>query len=300
MNAVIRNALLAAATGLLLCTGRAGADITVTDFFDREVRLGQPAQRIVALGPHIVENVFSAGAGDKLVGVVDYSDYPGQASSIPRVGNFHSWSLEAIVALQPDLVIVWGSGNGADSVPALERLGFTVFVSELRRLPDIAASIRALSTLAGTEAAGQAEAQRIEQAFEGLRRRYAREQPVPVFYQIWDEPLQTVNGEHMISQVINLCGGRNIFADTPLIAPKVNIESVLQINPAAIVAGGMDEARPEWLDRWRAYPTLAAVTNDALLFVPPDHLQRPTARLLLGARSLCEQLVGVTAPGLSR
>ena len=104
----------------------------------------------------------------------------------------------------------------------------------------------------------------------------------------------------MISQVIDLCGGRKIFADTPLIAPKVNIESVLQSDPAAIVASGMDEARPEWLDRWRAYPTLAAVTNDALLFVPPDHLQRPTARLLLGARSLCEQLVGVTAPGLSR
>ncbi len=300
MNAAIRNALLVAAAALSLCAGRTGADVTVTDFFDRPVRLGQPAQRIVALGPHIVENVFSAGAGDKLVGVVEYSDYPGQASSIPRVGNFHSWSLEAIVALQPDLVIVWGSGNGADSVPALERLGFTVFVSELRRLPDIAASIRALSTLAGTEAVGQAEAQRIEQAFEGLRRRYAREQPVPVFYQIWDEPLQTVNGEHMISQVINLCGGRNIFADTALIAPKVNIESVLQRNPAAIVASGMDEARPEWLDRWRAYPALAAVTNDALLFVPPDHLQRPTARLLLGARSLCEQLVGVTAPGLSR
>jgi iron complex transport system substrate-binding protein len=296
----VRRALFAAVTALLLHAGDGVAQVAATDFFGREVQLAQPAQRIVALGPHIVENVFSAGAGDRLVGVVEYSDYPEPAADIPRVGNFHSWSLEAIVALRPDLVIVWGSGNGADSVAALERLGIKVFVSELRNLQDIPQSIRAISTLAGTETVGEPEARRIERKFQQLRQRYARAQPVSVFYQIWDEPLQTVNGEHMISQVIALCGGRNIFADTALIAPRVNIESVLQSNPDAIVASGMDAARPEWLDRWRNYPALAAVANDTLFFIPPDHLQRPTARLLLGAGQLCEQLAGVVAPDLSR
>ena len=296
----IRSAVFAVATALSLHAGTGLAQVAATDFFGREVQLAQPAQRIVALGPHIVENVFSAGAGDSLVGVVEYSDYPEPAADIPRVGNFHSWSLEAIVALRPDLVIVWGSGNGADSVAALERLGIKVFVSELRHLEDIARSIRAIGTLAGTETAGEPEAQRIEREFQQLRQRYAREQPVTVFYQIWDEPLQTVNGDHMISQVITLCGGRNIFTDTALIAPRVNIESVLQSNPDAIVASGMDAARPEWLDRWRQDPAPTAVASDALFFVPPDHLQRPTARLLLGAGQLCEQLVGVAAPDLSR
>ena len=123
-----------------------------------------------------------------------------------------------------------------------------------------------------------------------LRAQYGREEPLSVFYQVWHRPLQTVNGEHMISDVIRLCGGENIFASEAEIAPRINIEAVLSRDPQVIVASGMDEARPEWLDEWRAYPHLAAVHSEALFFVDPDHLQRPTARILLGADSLCRQL----------
>lgn len=290
MKSLVHRLLLAVALMLVCFTQAIAAEIAVQDFHGRDVQLPQPAQRIVALGPHIVENVFSAGAGDRLVGVVDYSDYPEAARKIPRIGNFHTWSLESVIALQPDLVLLWGSGNGLESLPALERLGIPVFVSELRDLGDIPQSIRAIGTLAGTTAISEAEAQRIEDEFQRLRERYRREQPVTVFYQIWNEPLQTVNGEHMISQVIELCGGRNVFEDAPIIAPRINIETVLQRNPDAIVASGMDEARPEWLDTWRDYPSLKAVQTDALYFVPPDHIQRPTARLLLGAGALCDKL----------
>ena len=281
-------------TTLLLVLGTdiptARAEIVVRDFSDREVRLAAPANRIVALSPHIAENVFSAGAGDKLVGTVSYSDYPEQAKNIPRVGNFQSWSLEALVALQPDLVLLWGSGNGMDTLATLERLGIPVFVSEPRRLADIPYTIRAIGKLAGTQATSESEAQRIELALAALQRQYRRQQPVSVFYQIWNEPLQTVNGQHLISQLMNLCGGVNAFADATTLAPKINIESVLARDPDAIVASGMDTARPEWLDNWRAYDSLQAVRNDALFFVPPDHVQRPTARILLGATALCRQL----------
>ncbi len=276
--------------GALLLIPGARAQPTAVDSAGRTVRLEQPAQRIVALAPHIVENVFSAGAGDRLVGVVDYSDYPEAARRIPRVGNFQSWSPEAIVALRPDLVLLWGSGNGAARLAQLEQLGIPVYVSELRKLQDVPASIRAIAALAGTSATGEASAQHIEQSFAQLRAQYARREPVSVFYQIWNEPLQTVNGEHMISQVIELCGGRNVFADAPSLAPRVSLEALLARNPDAIVASGMDEARPEWLDEWRSWEGLKAVQGDALFYVPPDHLQRPTARLLLGAGELCRQL----------
>ena len=268
----------------------ATAEIVVRDFSDRQVRLEAPANRIVALSPHIAENVFSAGAGDKLVGTVSYSDYPEQAKNIPRVGNFQSWSLEALVALQPDLVLLWGSGNGMDTLATLERLGIPVFVSEPRQLADIPYTIRAIGKLAGTRATSETEAQRIELALAALAQKYQRQQPVSVFYQIWNEPLQTVNGQHLISQLINLCGGVNAFADATTLAPKINIESVLARDPDAIVASGMDTARPEWLNDWRAFDSLKAVRNDALFFVPPDHVQRPTARILLGANELCRQL----------
>lgn len=269
------------------------ADIVVTDFADREVRLEQPARRIVALAPHIVENVYSAGAGDRLVGAVAYSDYPETAKVIPRVGNFQSWSLEALVALRPDLVLLWSSGNGLDSLSSIESLGIPVFVTEPRKLGDISRSIRAIGKLAGTETASRTEAQRVDSILASLRAQYRRERPVSVFYQIWNDPLQTVNGEHLISQLIELCGGYNVFADAPSLAPKINLESVLARDPQVIVASGMDTARPEWLEDWRGYSSLKAVHNSALFFVPPDHLQRPTARVLLGAEQLCSQLATV-------
>jgi iron complex transport system substrate-binding protein len=277
----------------LLCTGAARAGIEVRDFTGRTVRLEEPARRIVALSPHIVENVFSAGAGAKLVGAVEYSDYPAAASAVPRVGNARSWSVESVIALQPDLVLLWGSGNGTQSLPVFSQLGIPVFVSELRRLPDIPTAIRAIGRLAGTGSSAELEAARIEDALASLREEYRRTSPIPVFYQIWNEPLQTINGEHLISEVITLCGGYNVFEDAPTLAPKINIEAVLSRDPSAIVASGMGTARPEWLDEWRRYGSLKAVSTSALFFVPPDYLQRPTARILLGARTLCSQLASV-------
>lgn len=281
-------ALLAA---LLLITGTAVAQpVTVEDFAGRSVTLPAPAQRIVALAPHSVENLFSAGAGDRLVGVVSFSNYPPAASTIPEVGSYNAFSLEAIASVRPDLIVMWGSGNGSQALSRLEMLGVPVFVSEPRRLADIPRVIRALGRLAGTAQAGEAEALTVEQTIAGLRERYRADPPISVFYEIWNEPLQTVNGEHLISQVIELCGGRNIFADVGALAPRISIESVLARAPEAIVASGMGELRPEWLDAWQRYPSIPAVRNGALFFVHPDHLQRPTARVLLGARTLCEQL----------
>jgi iron complex transport system substrate-binding protein len=276
---------------VFVCTFSISAQaITVQDFAGREVTLDQPAKRIVALAPHIVENLFSAGAGDKLVGVVSYSNYPNEAKNIPEVGTYNAFSLEQILVLQPDLVVMWGSGNGMQTLSKLEGLGIPVYVSELRRLSDVPQSIRKLSQLAGTASVGEAEASRIEAELESLRSHYSGGRSLGVFYQIWNDPLQTVNGEHLISEVMSLCGGHNVFGDASSLAPRISIESVLLRDPDAIVASGMGEARPEWLDQWRAYPSLAAVAGNALFFINPDHVQRPTARVLLGAQRLCQQL----------
>jgi len=264
--------------------------ITVLDFSGREVTLDQPAKRIVALAPHIVENLYSAGAGDKLVGVVSYSNFPDEAKNVPEVGTYNAFSLEQVLALNPDLIVMWGSGNGMQTLSKFEALGIPVYVSELRQLSDVPKSIRNLSQLAGTPAIGEAEASRIETELNALHRRYGEKRSLSVLYQIWNDPLQTVNGEHLISEIISLCGGHNVFGDASSLAPRVSIESVLLRDPDAIVASGMGEARPEWLDQWRAYPSLTAVADEALFFVNPDHLQRPSARIVLGAQSLCQQL----------
>jgi len=275
---------------LVASTGNALADISVVDFQQRTVTLKEPAKRIVALAPHIVENAFSAGAGGQLVGVVSYSDYPEAAKQIPHVGSYKSWSLETVVALEPDLILMWSSGNGIHTLSALEKLGVPVYVSEPRRLEDIPHTIRAIGTLAGTTSVSETEALRVEQSLAQLSNRYRELSPITVFYQVWNEPLQTLNGEHIISDIIELCGGKNAFADATSLAPKIGVESIIHRNPDAIVASGMGAARPEWLDQWLSYPSLTAVQNKALFFVHPDHIQRPTARILLGATSMCEQL----------
>ncbi|MEH6516206.1 MAG: cobalamin-binding protein [Halioglobus sp.] len=265
-------------------------DIEIIDFAGRTVTLDKPAQRIIALAPHIVENAFSAGAGSKLVGVVSYSNFPAAANTIPEVGTYKTVNLEAIVTLQPDLILLWSSGNGMKTLNALEDLGLQVYVSEPRELADIATTIRHIAKLAGTEQQGNSEAADIENQFDTLTQRYSHQSPVSVFYQVWNEPLQTLNGDHLISKVINLCGGVNSFADAAFLAPRIGVESVLTRNPDAIIASGMGTARPEWLDEWKAYPSLRAIQANTLFFVAPDHIQRPTARILLGASTLCEQL----------
>ncbi|MEM9257522.1 MAG: cobalamin-binding protein [Pseudomonadota bacterium] len=267
--------------------------MSAIDFEGREIRLAEPARRIVALAPHIAENVFSAGAGDRLVGAVSYSDYPEQAKSIPRVGGYKTWDLETIAVLEPDLIIVWSSGSDLERLEPLRSMRVPVFVSEPRQLEDIPRAIRAYGVLAGTQAISEPTAARISEELRSLREQFATERRSSVFYQVWNDPLQTLSGRHLISTVIELCGGRNIFADLPILAPKISVEAVLAANPEVIVASGMGESKPEWLDDWRRFAELSAVQNDALLFVDPDLLQRPTARILLGARSMCEQMAAL-------
>jgi iron complex transport system substrate-binding protein len=277
---------------LLLCA-TAHAGISVEDSAGRIVTLDEPARRIVALAPHIVENLFAAGAGERIVGTVDHADFPPEAERIPTVGSAHTWSLESVVALAPDLVVLWDSGNGMAALPQLERLGLTVYVSEPRQPADIIDNVRDFGVLAGSSAQAESSAGAFDAAMTALADAYSQRRPLSVFYQIWNSPLQTINGEHLISTIMHTCGGRNVFGDTRQLAPQVSLESVLERDPDVIVASGMGESRPEWLDSWRRYPQLSAVRHGALVHIHPDLIQRPTVRIARGAALLCERLEAI-------
>ncbi len=273
----------------LACQPVSAAAIVVTDASGVTITLAAPARRIVSLAPHITELLYAAGAGDRLVGNVDYGNYPPQARGLPRVGGY-SLDLEAIVALKPDLVMGWESGNAAAAIPRLRSMGVTVHLSEPKRIEDIAGDLERIGKLAGTEPAADAAAKAFRQRYAALAARYSGQPPVDVFYQIWKEPLMTVNGKQIISDAIRLCGGRNVFAQLPVIAPTVSVEAVIAANPEVIVASGMGDSRPEWLDDWKRWNTLAAVARGNLYFVPPDLIQRHTPRILDGVERLCVHL----------
>lgn len=264
--------------------------IEVTDFKGLVLTLSEPAMRIVALAPHIVENVYTAGAGDRLVGVVTYSDFPKAATSLPIVGSYVKTNLEKILELKPDLVIAWESGNSDASVERIRELGFTVYVDQPDELDDVAKSIRDIGVLSGTSAVADAAATEYLDQIELVRAKKLDQQPVSTFYQVWNSPLRTINGNHIISDAIELCGGVNIYSDEPAVAPTINIESILERDPETILASGMSDSRPEWLDDWKDWPSLTAVKSDNLYFVNPDHIQRHTVRILNGIEVICTQL----------
>lgn len=266
------------------------ADIRIEDDLGRQLVLDEPASRVVSLAPHITEVVYAAGAGEQLVGAVSYSDYPAAARDIPRVGSSNNVSYETLLALNPDLVLAWGSGNGDEIVERLGSLGLNVYVSESKTLEDVARSLRAVGQLTGNTATADAAAQEFMNDLQGLRERYSTQRAISVYYQIWDEPLLTLNGDHLISDVVRLCGGRNVFAEAIPLVSRISVESVIRADPQVIIASGMDQGRPEWLDAWRQWTLMTAVKNGQLYFVPPDLLQRHTPRIMQGAGMLCEQL----------
>ncbi len=273
----------------------AQAAVSVTDDVGHELRLAGPAQRIVSLAPHVTELLFSAGAGGRIVGVVDYSDYPPAARALPRVGSYNAVDMERILALRPDLVIAWASGNPPALIEQLRSLGLTVFLSEPRSLEEVASNLERLGRLAGTQLTAQPAADGFRKRLADLRARYAGRKPVSVFYQVWYRPLITVNGEQLISKVIRLCGGRNVFADLPALAPKLDIEAVLAADPQAIIAGVSEAGDSVWRQDWLRWTQLRAVKNHHLISIPADFLQRHTLRTLDGAEQLCEALDEVRA-----
>ena len=278
-----------ACTLVCACLG-VQAEVSVVDDSGATVRLAQPAQRIVTLAPHMAETVFAAGAGEKLVGAVEYSDYPAAARKVRRVGGYSRLDLEIIAALKPDLIIAWQSGNAPAHIEKLRALGFPVYVSQPERIEDVASEIERIGRLAGSGRVADPLAAKLRQRLADLRKNYSQRSPVRTFYQIWKQPLVTIGGQQIISSVIRLCGGENVFARLETLAPSVTVEAVIAANPEAIIASGMDEARPEWLDDWRRWTSMTAVVRDNLYFVPPELIQRHTPRLLDGAEQLCLHL----------
>jgi iron complex transport system substrate-binding protein len=267
----------------------AAAGPAVRDDAGESVALAVPARRIVTLVPSATELVFAAGAGARIVGTVDTSDFPPPARSIARVGDVHAIDLERIVALAPDLVVTWPYTTPGE-VARLRARGVAVFVADPKSIDAIATDIERLGALAGTGAEADAAAAAFRRRVGALRDRYAGRRPVRVFYEIWDPPLYTIGGAHLISEAIGLCGGTNVFAALSLPAPEVSIEAVLAARPEVIVAGADGAVRPAWLDQWKRWPDLPATREGHLYVVDANLLHRDGPRFVDGAAALCAVL----------
>ena len=266
----------------------APAAISVKDDDGNTVTVAKPAQRVISLAPHVTEMLFAAGGGSRVVGVISYSDFPEAAKQVPQVGSNRELDLERIIALKPDLFVVWRHGSSERQIEMVRKLGVPVYHSEPHKLEDIPASVLKLGQLMGTEAVARPAAADLSRQLAGLRAKYANRPPVRTFYQVWDKPLYTLNGEHIVSDALRLCGGENVFARLPVTAPVVSVEGVLQENPEAIFATA--EKNYGGVSMWKPYGSLAAVRNGNLFTIDGNLLNRAGPRMITGAAMLCEKL----------
>jgi len=281
--------LAALAAALLCLAGSASAELRVTDDSGSTVVLPRPAQRIVSLSPHLTEQLFAIGAGDRIVGTTDFADYPEAARSLPRVARAHNVDLEGVTAARPDLIVVWGTGFPPATLAALRRLDVPVVVDEPSTLDAIAVSMLRLGQLAAAPGAGTAAAS-YRAAIERLRARYAGRSEVSVFYQIWQQPLMTLGGRHVLSEALRICGARNVFEKLAPIAPQVSVEAVLAADPQMIVTAEPAALDRGALDLWKRFPAQRAVAAGNLVTIDADRINRHTPRLAEELALLCERI----------
>lgn len=280
--------------GFAVLGGPAAAAIELPQSDGSVLTLDEPARRVITLAPSLTEIAYAAGAGAALVATVGFSDYPAAAGLLPRIGDAFRFDLERILALQPDLVMAWTSGNPAQAVQKLEALGLKVWRIELSRPEDIAALLR--HTARATGVADNGAAAQLESKLAALAKPYQGLPPVRYFYQVAERPLFTLNGAHIVSQGLRRCGAVNVFADEPVLAPQVSREAVLAADPDVLLAPRLDET-DQPLAQWLEWPHMAAVKNDALVYVPADTISRATPRMLDSLELACKLLHQFRHPG---
>jgi iron complex transport system substrate-binding protein len=284
---IARYLLLLAVCGLVPA---AQAEITVTDDAGRQLLLAAPARSIVSLAPHATELLFAAGAGSRVVGVSAFSDYPEVARALPKVSGAFRIDLERLLALKPDLVVGWLSGNARADLDAIQSLGIPVFIAEPRRLEGIAETLERLGHVAGSEETAARAAGQFREGLARLRQQNRDKPPVRVLIQISVQPLMTLSYRHPMHEMVTLCGGRNLFAASDLVAPSLGLEAVRIENPEAVLFSDSLGSRDTVRDWWRERVSLPAVRQGRLYAMPADLVLRQTPRVLQGAERICAAL----------
>jgi iron complex transport system substrate-binding protein len=273
----------------------ADSSVQLTQAGGETLVLPGPARRIVTLAPTLAELVFAAGAGDSLVAVVEYSNFPAPVKQLPRVGDAFRIDLERIVEFAPGLVIAWKSGNPQSALQKLEQLGISVWQMEITRPEEIAGAVKSISIAAGTEDFGVKVARQLQQKLTNLKQDNTGKTTVEYFYQVSARPLYTINGQHIISRGLEVCGGHNVFSDLPVLAPQISRESVILADPQAMISPETPGEEPG-LSAWRHWQQLQAVQKGTMLYLPADEISQATPRLLDSIDLACKLLDGVRKP----
>ena len=247
--------------------------------------------RIVTLAPHITELFFEVGAGHMIVGTVDYANYPEAAKKIERIGGYNSVSVERILALKPDFIVAIPGSAMAPQIDKLAKLGVEVRYSDPVTAQQVFDQLVRIGSWVGKEKQAIKVAQEFIEQWQGLKARYqnvSTNKP-KVFFQAWLKPLMTLNKDNLIHQVIELCGGENIFANLPMPVPHISIETIITASPDVIIYSGPQESI-EAQQYWNTWQSIPAVKSKRIYWVHADDLARPVPNILKGVKAVCKAI----------
>ena len=286
-----RFAALLASLGALLgiaTASAAPATRTVTDDSGTSVTVPADNCRMVSLAPGTTAMLFAAGAGQCVIGTIAHSDEPAEAAAVRVVGDAETLDFEQLLALRPSVVVVAVDVVQRVRIDRIRALGIPVYrvhVTSLAQMPD---SLRRLGVLAHTEVAARQHAARFGADLDVIRAKYRDRAPVKVLYQIWDKPIYTIGGEHVISDALAVCGARNIFSDLTTAAPAVTREAAIVRDPDLIVISAPPAEANEWLAEWRKFPSVRAVREGRLESYLDERMDRMGPSVVQATASLCE------------
>ncbi len=207
----------------------------VVDEAGRTITLAAKIDRIVSLAPNLTEIVYAVGAGDRLVGNTDYCDYPAEAKRIAKIGDTMHPSVERIIALKPQIVLVSTASQLEAFTKQLDQQSIAVYVTNPGSLDEILNSITVLGEMFGTSAEANRVADNLRKRSDAVAKAISGATPVRVFYQVADEPLYTIGREAYLTDLVKRAGGISVTADVPDAFPRYSDEAALSAKPEAII-----------------------------------------------------------------
>jgi iron complex transport system substrate-binding protein len=266
------------------------APIVLKDDAGYTVTLKSNPHRIVSLAPGATEMLFAAGAGQQVIATVQYADEPAAARQVPRIGDVVAIDMERLVALRPEVAVVWPGGGNPAQIEEIDRAGIPLYRQQVNSLADISVSLRRLGALTGTTGVAERAARAIDVRLAGIAHKYDNQGHPTVFLQIWNHPVYTVGGTHLMSDALKLCGARNVFDDLRELAPAVDIEAVVARNPDIIVIAAPPGGAPEWIADWQRFKTLRAVRTGKLIPFEDVRFTRLGPSVIDATEALCKVL----------
>lgn len=268
----------------------AGLPVALIDDLGHRVSLPHPPRRIISLAPSATEMLFAAGAGDRIVATVEYSDEPPAAKQVPRIGDVTAVDIERLVALHPDIVIVWPGGGNPAQIDKIAHLGFPIYRQQVNRLADLPVSLRRLGELASDKSVAERAAHALEESLARLALEYGGGKHPTVLLEVWNRPIYTVGGTHLMSDALTLCGARNVFGDLKELGPVISTEAVIARNPDIIVAAAPPGEGDRWVEEWKRFGSLNAVRNGRLISFEDQRFVRLGPSVVAATEGLCKAL----------